>query len=225
MVSEMAEIIMNVIKITLAASVLLLAGHTLSNANPGTDNGGSFTDARDSQVYRTVKIGNLTWMAENLNFQTNKDSSWCYNNVDSNCVKYGRLYTWNTAMTACPAGWKLPDTSDWRDLVTVAGCVYGDCRSGDESRMLRSKTGWVDDYGKPNDYGTDDFGFSALPSGHYYSNVGFKHIGCYTSWWSATDHHLLANWAYFWDIHWEDGMVQSALTKTLHARSVRCVRQ
>ena len=68
---------------------------------------GTLTDDRDGQTYKTVKIGEQWWMAENLNYryiqQTynggEKDSSsYCYDNDPANCAKYGRLYLWSAAM-------------------------------------------------------------------------------------------------------------------------------
>ena len=53
-------------------------------------------DERDGQTYRIVKIGDQTWMAENLNYET--ESSFCYNDSTEYCETYGRLYTWAAAV-------------------------------------------------------------------------------------------------------------------------------
>ena len=95
---------------------------------------GTFTDFRDGQTYRTVKIGEQVWMAENLNFKT--DSSWCYNDEESNCQKYGRLYSWNAARSACPVDWHLPSKAEFETLLKAVG--------GMESRIRKmKKNGWV----------------------------------------------------------------------------------
>ncbi|MCL2182809.1 MAG: fibrobacter succinogenes major paralogous domain-containing protein [Chitinispirillia bacterium] len=176
---------MSIITAIVLSAALLFAAH----ANPGA---GTFTDSRDGKVYRTVRMGDLTWMAENLNFKTG--GSRCYGNKESNCQKYGLLYDWTTAMSACPAGWRLPARNDWADLVKAAG---GEETAG---KKLKSKTGWGDwtcDKGMVMDgrdctlwrsysgNGSDDFGFSAMPGG---SRVGadFDGSGGYGQWWSAT---------------------------------------
>jgi hypothetical protein len=80
---------------------------------------GSFTDTRDGKVYKTVKIGNQIWMAENLNYEA--EGSKCYDNNPANGQKYGRLYDWETAKKACPPGWHLPSDAEWQELVDFAG--------------------------------------------------------------------------------------------------------
>jgi uncharacterized protein (TIGR02145 family) len=169
----------------------------------------SFTDPRDKQAYRTVRIGDLTWMAENLNFQT--DNSWCYDNDESNCQKHGRLYDWHTAITACPTGWHLPTRDDWNDLVKAAG--------GDVAGMrLKSTTGWNRDGN-----GTDYFGFSALPGGFRSADYDFSYIGVGGFWWSATEDDANDAWYRIMGSG-SSNSSESSIHKG-DALSVRCVRE
>jgi len=168
----------------------------------------TFTDSRDGQTYKTVTIGKQTWMAENLNYKTDS-GSWCYNDSISYCMKYGRLYDWKTAAIVCPAGWKLPDTSDWDKLETAAGgwvavaykilkpWVFLDIPWG---KRLKSKCGWKDSRDKYMDdslivyepcdsiSGTDNYGFSALPGGvRDHDDGSFYEVGEYGYWWMASE--------------------------------------
>ena len=72
-------------------------------------------DTRDQKSYRALKLGEQTWMIDNLNYNT--ANSWCFQNIDRNCDTYGRLYTWDAAKTACPKGWHLPDAYEYRDML------------------------------------------------------------------------------------------------------------
>jgi uncharacterized protein (TIGR02145 family) len=133
----------------------------------------SFTDSRNGQKYRAVKIGNRTWMAQNLNIKTG--NSWCYGNEDSKCRQYGRLYDWNTAKSACPSGWHLPTVQEWDNLSQAAGgSVAG--------KKLKAASGWSN-----NGNGTDEYGFSALPGGNRGTGGSFYHAGDHGFWWTATE--------------------------------------
>ena len=135
----------------------------------------SFTDTRDGQTYKTVTVGTQTWMAENLNYET--ANSYCYNDNSANCTKYGRLYTWGAAKTACPSGWHLPDTTEWKALFTAVG---GSSTAGTK---LKSTSAWNN-----SGNGTDAFGFSALPAGGRDSYGDYYYEGYYADFWSSTEY-------------------------------------
>jgi len=167
-----------------------------------------FTDKRDAKKYRTVKIGNQLWMAENLSYKT--DNSWCYDNDESDCKKYGRLYTWDAAKNACPAGWRLPTCKEWDELITTVG---GSSAAG---KKLKTISGWND-----NGNGTDDYGFSALPGGYRASgkNLGG---GSYGNWWTATEHD--GDNAHIRSIHYKHDKVGDSLFNKCCGFSVRCIQ-
>ena len=144
----------------------------------------SLQDERDGKTYKTVKIGEQTWMAENLNY--NAEGSKCYENKQENCAKYGRLYNWQTAMKSCPAGWHLPSEEEWIVLIETAG---GKEKAG---KKLKAKEGWKRRCCNTSN-GTDDYGFSALPTGEFFfpkmdqfMDAHDSARGNYAAWWSAT---------------------------------------
>lgn len=110
-------------------------------------------DLRDGQTYKTVVIGSQTWMAENLNYET--EDSYCFRDSVSNCAEFGRLYTWTAATSACPSGWHLPSEGEWGTLLTTVG-LY------ESGYFLKSTSGW-----RGGGNGVDAFGFSVLPAGYY----------------------------------------------------------
>ncbi len=136
---------------------------------------GVLADARDGKKYKTVKIGNQTWMAENLNYEA--PDSKCYDNNSANCAKYGRLYDFETAMKVCPPGWHLPSKEEYEILDKAVG---GEKVAG---KKLKSKSGWNN-----NGNGTDEFGFSALPGGFCYSVSFFYYAGNIGYWWSSSEY-------------------------------------
>ena len=165
-----------------AGALLLLAASCLS----GCVESGSFTDERDGQVYDIITLRGQTWMARNLNYATLGGST-CAGDYESNCEKYGFLYTWDTAMTACPDGWRLPSRDDWDLLMQHAdgrksdnyGKYHDWSRAGEK---LKAKTGWKKTSWGSDGNGMDRYGFCALPGGGGYSTVGKG-----GNWWSSTE--------------------------------------
>ena len=201
---------------------------------------GELLDDRDGQTYKTVKIGDQVWMAENLNFET--DESVCYHDSVEYCDKYGRLYTWAAAMDSagtwstsgkgcgygntcsvastgsatlvrgvCPEGWHLPTKTEWETLFNAVG---GESTAG---KVLKSTSGWDD-----NGNGTDAFSFSALPAGFRYYNGSYYGEGDNADFWSSTE--SLSNYAYYMLLDCDDVNAGLYYDYKNHGFSVRCLK-
>lgn len=170
----------------------------------------SMTDPRDGQIYKTVKIGDQVWMAENLNYADSIKTpsligkSWCYANKAENCAVTGRLYTWTAAIDSVKLATDADNPQDCGldKSCTLPDTVQGICppgwhlpekkewdtlltKVGGEAtalKVLKSQTGWFHDGN-----GSDDVGFSALPAGDRINNGNFFDIGKLAGFWSASE--------------------------------------
>jgi uncharacterized protein (TIGR02145 family) len=153
----------------------------------------SFKDHRDGKVYKTVKIGNQVWMAENLAFNCG-NGCWPYNNDHSNVKVYGYLYNWEMAKKACPSGWHLPTDAEWMDLEKFLGMSQviveeGNYRGNDEGSKLAGDSSLWRDGGLESDPNFGSCGFNALPGGMYHGyGIKYDGLGNWGSWWSSTAH-------------------------------------
>jgi uncharacterized protein (TIGR02145 family) len=196
-------------KIAQAATLGFAITFTFSCSVPDDGDGNSIVYGSsvtyDGETYKTVVIGNQTWMARNLNY--NAEGSVCYDNDPANCQKYGRLYDWATAMALpsscnsalcsdqvsakhrgiCPSGWHIPSEGEWLTLenYNVHDHLGHGCASGGYCGLyLRATSGWGGWNGGICE-GKDEYGFAALPGGcrsfdgDFYGDFGY--------WWSASE--------------------------------------
>lgn len=126
--------------------------------------------------YKTIKIGSLVWMAENLRTTKYKDgitditnitdantwkaattAAYCwYDDISANAPTYGALYNWYTVNTGnlCPNGWRVPSSADWDALYTNLG---GLSKAGSKLKEAGT-THWTS-----GNLATNVTGFTALP--------------------------------------------------------------
>ncbi len=132
----------------------------------------SYKDPRDKQKYRTIKVGDRIWFADNLNYKM--DGSFCYKKDESNCQAYGRLYTWDAAVNACPQGFHLPTDDDFQSLWQAAGADFN------AAYLLKAEYGWS---GETN--GNDTLKFSAMPAGNRFDDETYGNLSKFAFFWSS----------------------------------------
>ena len=139
---------------------------------------GTLTDVRDGQEYGTINIGKINIMAENLRYKT--EDAVYYDNDPENGKIYGLLYRWETAVEACPADWRLPTRNEYEMIREYLG---GEYEAG--GKLKKSGTEyWL----SPNEYGTNETGFSAVGAGGYLpGHLDFFGINENTTFWTQTE--------------------------------------
>jgi uncharacterized protein (TIGR02145 family) len=172
----------------------------------------SITDPRDGKVYKTVKIGDQVWMAENLAFKTS--DGWSVYEDISNYVKvHGYLYTWEAATKACPDGWHLPSMQDWWSLSSSLG---GDEFAG--GKLKKTGTSYWND---PNTGATNSSGFTALPAGRS-GDRNKEYIGNAAFFWTNVDDDDATSWCGALSSSKEDIAFYPLEKK--NSLSVRCIK-
>ncbi|MDF1546838.1 MAG: fibrobacter succinogenes major paralogous domain-containing protein [Bacteroidales bacterium] len=200
---------------------------------------GTVTDA-DGNVYKTVKIGTQTWMAENLKTTKYRNGdaipevtgitewgdlttgAYCnYDNNAANAATYGRLYNWyavNESRNLAPTGWHVATYEDWETLTNYLGGF-------DVAGGKLKETGTAH-WESPNEGATDEVGFKALPGGGRFfpASHNFNAIGLGSEWWSINNTGAIKDWA--WDIMSSGASIRADYfaTADTDGLSVRCVK-
>jgi uncharacterized protein (TIGR02145 family) len=149
------------------------------------------------RTYRTVNIGGVEWLAENLDYKfsgvdigpagsPSSPSAWYYNNDEATygidgTRKCGLLYNWHAVKllndnraTLCP-GWHVPTNDEWTALANAVG---GTSTAG--TKLKAANVSWATSWG-----GTDDYGFGVLPAAYY--DGSFNGVGYAADFWTITE--------------------------------------
>jgi uncharacterized protein (TIGR02145 family) len=202
-----------------------------------------FTDTRDGHTYKTVKIGNQFWFAENLAYLPNvtvpgtgSDSvayNYVYNQTSCGCLgkardnenykTYGTLYNWTAAQKVCPSGWHLPDNDEWEELANYISDDMGELQNIDGNwqvlgEILKSESLWENEGN-----GTNDYGFGALPGGIRDLDSGeFIGLTFEGVFWSSSE--TDTNYAFCRSLNNQESVFFSSSKQKASGFSVRCVK-
>ena len=139
-------------------------------------------------------------MKRNLNIAV--DSSFCYKNIPENCDVFGRLYDYETALTVCPAGFRLPSDEDWNILTgTVGGLNFAGYKL-----MAGGETGFDALLGGNYNPVSDIFSYQ-FRHGYYWTSTSFSET-------AAWMRHFIS----------EKTNINRSTVKKQYFFSVRCIR-
>lgn len=173
---------------------------TVSKVQDSRKTSGKEIDERDGEEYDWILLkDNLKWMVENINYDTT--DSWCYDSLELDCKKYGRLYTWGSAKIACPKNWRLPTDQEWSNMLER----YESSQGGLENSDLNEK-----------------MNFFAQLGGFLYVD-GFSGKGSLGHYWTSDSINDSVNAVYYLFDKKSNGVYRREYKKS-QGRSCRCVQ-
>ena len=151
------------------------------------------------------------WTTANLDVNTS--SSYCYDDSESNCRRYGRLYTWESAQRACQLlgdGWRLPTDDEWRRMAKQYGGVGNDSPDNGKAAYTALLSG-----------GTS--GFNAVLGGNRSPDGKYDRLEAHGFYWTASGNDPIT--APFYNFgKGSQGLYRQPQGQKPMAVSVRCVR-
>ncbi|MBN2281142.1 MAG: hypothetical protein JXQ65_11220 [Candidatus Marinimicrobia bacterium] len=208
---------------------------------------GTVTDI-DGNTYKTVKIGDQWWMAENLRvtqyrdgtsipYVTNSDGwndqndnetgAYCaYDDTPGNVDPYGYLYNWfavNGDIDGDDDKDKEIAPAGWHvptddEWEALKDYLTINGHSGTEGTALKSTSGWILDRN-----GTDDYGFNGIPAGYRIDNGPFYDEQWSAYFWTATEYDRIR--AYCRRLRYNNNEIGRFSTfGKEYGYSIRCIR-
>ncbi|MCP4291912.1 MAG: hypothetical protein GY780_08770, partial [bacterium] len=186
----------------------------------------------DGNVYSTVKIGDQTWLAENLRSTHYSDGkpleSFPANGDESNSRSYGRLYCWQAAVGgpsfsekesnfvqgASPEGWHIPTEEDWLELTNYLG--------SESTAGAKLKGAGFNNPDLENNNSTNGIGFGALAAGWFDFSGEYLGFGKKTFLVSSTSPNGRGGFA--WELNDGDSTFIRVFLHPDDAISIRCVK-
>ena len=201
-------------------------------------NAQSVTDL-DGTVYQTIKIGNQTWLQQNLNVSQfrngdlipevktdeawekaglEKKPAWCYyeSNADNGKI-YGKLYNWyavHDKRGLAPKGWHIPSDEEWKALATFLG--------GPDLAGKKLKEKGTAHWKSPNKDASNESGFTGLPGGLNYSFGSFVSLDNVGYWWTSEEDG--EETAFLYSLSYEDNLLTDLFLNKGVGISIRCIK-
>lgn len=166
-----------------------------------------FTDFRDGNKYKGIRIAGQCWMAQNLNYKAEGIASYCYDGYQDYCDKYGSLYTWQTVMQGenrehsrgiCPEGWHVPGDMDWQKIIDSSGFTGIELQENGKSD------------------------FDIPMGGARYTNGKFLNVREYAYFWTSTSKDEKTAWNRYFPS--KSNSVDHFPTDKNHGFSLRCIK-